>query len=275
MRADGGSRLSLSRRRVRVRELALCGAIAVTSACGARRVELPTGGGTPMPEAPAAYETAVKECRGVRTLRATLGISGKAGATSLRGSVDGGFEAPDKIRLEGRHPLGRPVFILVAAAAQATLYLPRDDRVLRNVAAADIVEALVGLPVGPAELRALISGCGFGVAEAAGGRSYADGWVAVDTVGSVTYLRQQEGRWRIAAASKPPLSIMYEGFVGGRATTVRLRSSGKPPANLTVRLSDVNINVPLEPEVFAVDVPADAGPLTLDQLRRAGPLGGQ
>jgi hypothetical protein len=275
MRAVGECRLNLSRRRVRLGRLALCGAIVVTSACAARRVDLPTGSGTPMPEAAAAYETAVKECRGGRTLRATLGLSGKTGSTSLRGTVDGGFEAPDKIRLEGRHPLGRPVFILVAAGGQATLFLPRDNRVLRNVAAADIVEALVGLPLDPAELRALISGCGFGVAEPAGGRSYADGWVAVDAAGSVTYLREQQGRWRIAAASRPPLSILYEDFVGGRAATVRLQSSGRPAANLTVRLSDVNINVPLEPEVFAVDVPAGAGPLTLDELRRAGPLGDQ
>jgi hypothetical protein len=36
----------------------------------------------------------------------------------------------------------------------------------------------------------------------------------------------------------------------------------------------VNINVPLEPEVFAVDVPAGAEPLTIEELRRAGPLGG-
>jgi hypothetical protein len=40
-------------------------------------------------------------------------------------------------------------------------------------------------------------------------------------------------------------------------------------------LSDVNINVPMEAAVFAVDVPAAAQPLTLEELRRAGPLGGQ
>ena len=247
----------------------------IVSACAPHRLELPSGTGTPMPNAAAAYETAVKDCRGVRTLRATLGLSGKAGSTSLRGNVDGGFEAPDKIRLEGRHPLGRPVFILVAAGTQATLYLPRDNRVLRDVAAADIVEALVGLPLGAADLRAVVSGCGFGVAAPTSGRSYAGGWAAADTGGSVTYLRQQDGRWRVAAAAKPPLSLLYESFLGGRASTVRVQSTGKPAANLTVRLSDVNINVPLEPEVFAVDVPAGAGPLTLEELRRSGPLGDQ
>jgi outer membrane lipoprotein-sorting protein len=55
---------------------------------------------------------------------------------------------------------------------------------------------------------------------------------------------------------------------------LRLQASGTPAADVTVRLSDVNINVPLEPEVFAVDVPAGAEPLTIEELRRAGPLGG-
>ena len=55
---------------------------------------------------------------------------------------------------------------------------------------------------------------------------------------------------------------------------LRLLASGTPAADVTVRLSDVNINLPLDPEVFAVDVPAGAEPLTIEELRRAGPLGG-
>jgi outer membrane lipoprotein-sorting protein len=44
-------------------------------------------------------------------------------------------------------------------------------------------------------------------------------------------------------------------------------------ADLTMKLSDVNINVPLEADVFKIDIPPGADPLTLDELRRAGPLG--
>jgi hypothetical protein len=42
---------------------------------------------------------------------------------------------------------------------------------------------------------------------------------------------------------------------------------------LTVKLSETELNVPLGPEVFQLDVPREADPLTLDELRRAGPLG--
>ena len=248
---------------------------AVLPACAPKRIELPTGTGSPFAEAARAYEEAVKECRGVRTMQATLGLSGRAGTTTLRGTVDAGFEAPDRIRLEGRHPLGRPVFILAAGGGRSTLYMPRDDRVLRDVPPESIVEALVGVSLAPGELRSLVSGCGFGVAEPAGGREYSGGYVAVDTGGPTTYLRREQNVWRVAAATRPPLTVLYSGFVNGRPATLRVVSSGTPRADLTVRLSDVNLNVPMDAAVFAVDVPAAAQPLTLDELRRAGPLGGE
>jgi hypothetical protein len=189
--------------------------------------------------------------------------------------VDAGFEAPERVRLEGRHPFGRPVFILVAAASQATLYLPRDNRVLRGASAAEIVEALIGLPLGGADLRMLISGCGFEMAAPSEGREYPSGWVAVETGGSTTYLRQVNGQWRIVAASRSPLIVHYADFTAARASTVRLQASGGSGADVTARISDLALNVPLGPDAFKVDVPAAAEPLTLEELRRAGPLGGQ
>ena len=255
--------------------LACCAFTAVLPGCAGKRVSLPTGPGTPFSGAGSAYEQAVNECRSVRTIRATLGLSGRAGSTSLRGTVDAGFEAPDKIRLEGRHPLGRPVFILVSPGPRTTLFMPRENRVLQNATATDIVEALVGLKLAPHDLRTLLSGCGFEVGEPADGRQYGDGLVAMNVGGTTTYLRQEQGRWRVAGATRSPLTVVYSDFASGRPATLRLQATATPAADVTVRLSDVNLNVPLEPEVFAVDVPAGAQPLTLDELRRAGPLGGE
>jgi outer membrane lipoprotein-sorting protein len=254
--------------------LACCASAGALSACGVKRVTLPTGPGTPFSDAGSAYEEAVKACRSVRTIRATLGLSGRAGSTTLRGNVDAGFEAPEKIRLEGRHPLGRPVFILASPGSQTTLYMPRENRVMQNASATDIIEALVGLKLAPHDLRTLVSGCGFEVGQPSDGRQYGDGLVAVSLGEATTYLRQQQGRWQVAGSLRPPLSVLYSDFVSGRPSMLRLQASGTPAADVTVRLSDVNINVPLEPEVFAVDVPAGAEPLTIEELRRAGPLGG-
>lgn len=251
-----------------------CLAAILASGCAARGIDLPSGPGTPFADGAAAYEAAVRACRQARTLEVTLGLSGRAGSTRLRGSLDAGFEAPDKVRLEMRAPIGRPVFILAAPGPETTLYLPRDNRVLRGARASEVVDALIGLPLDGAELRSIVSGCGFGVGEPAGGRSFANDWVVVNTGPAQTYLRRITGEWRLVAATRSGLTVTYDGFAGGRASQFRLRAPASG-ADVTARLADVNINVTLQPAVFQLDVPAGADPLTLDELRRAGPLGQQ
>jgi outer membrane lipoprotein-sorting protein len=250
----------------------------LAAGCAAKRFEPPTGAGTPFPGYAAALDEARESCRGVKTMRATLSLSGRTGATKLRGRVDAGLSAPGEIRLEGRAPFGRPVFILVARdASNATLWLPRDNRVLRGASPAAIVDALTGVGLGPDELRFALAGCGFGGGPPSGGRMF-DGWVAVSTKdGPTHYLKRSDTRWRLAASTHLPLTIEYSDFMSSRPQAVRMWRAGPNadtlPADITVRLSDVELNVTLEPEVFRLDVPADADPLTLDELRRAGPLG--
>ena len=255
----------------------------LASACGAARwVTLPSGSGAPFPEFAEAYGAATAECRIVTTMTVRLGVSGRAGTTRLRGRIDAGLAAPAQIRLEGFPPLNfgaKPFFIMVARGHEATLLLPRDARVLRGSPPAAIVEALAGVPLGPAELRGVLTGCGLISSEASAGRLYPNGWAAIDVAGGTTvFLRQIEGQWRVAAARRAALTIHYADFTSGRAATVRVwtgpADGSAGAADLTLKMSDVELNVPLESAVFDLDVPRDAIPLTLDELRRAGPLGG-
>jgi hypothetical protein len=69
--------------------------------------------------------------------------------------------------------------------------------------------------------------------------------------------------------------VTYADYAAGRPSTIRLRAeSQNANADLTLRLSDVEIDTTLHPKTFQVDLPARPVPLTLDELRRAGPLGG-
>ena len=251
-------------------------ALAIT-ACAPRRISLPSGAGTPFPGFDSGYRQATADCAGVQSLSAALALSGRAGRTKLRGRIDAGFAAPSDIRLEGVAPFGKPVFVLVSSAAATTLVLPRDKRVLRGTAPAEIVEALAGVPLGPAELRGVVAGCGLASAPPTAGRTYDDGWAAVDAGDTTTYMRQIEGRWRVVAATRGAITIDYADFAGGRASTVHVRTTPVPGgigSDLTLRISQLEINVPLGRTVFEYDVPSDWAPLTLDELRRAGPLGG-
>jgi outer membrane lipoprotein-sorting protein len=251
-------------------------ACCLAAACARKRPALPSGPGTPFPEFASAYAEATDQCRGVNTLSAAIGLTGRAGKTKLRGRIDAGFAAPADMRLEGVHPFGKPVFILVARGDDATLLLPRDGRVLRGARPGAIVEALTGVALGPAELRAVIAGCGFGPDVPTGGRAYEKKWAALDAGDTTVYLRQLAGRWRVAAAARGTLSVAYENYISGRPETVRMRmmpERANVAADLTLRLSQVDTNVPMDRKVFEVDIPDNAVPLTIEELRRAGPLG--
>ncbi len=254
--------------------------LSCAAACGAPRVSLPTGGGTPFPAFGDAYAQATAECQTIKTLTASLSLSGRAGKTKIAARIDAGFTEPDRLRLEGFpriHFGGRPFFVLVSRGGAATLVLVRDGRVLRGAPPAAIVEALAGVALEPAELRAVVAGCGLGSTAPATGESFPKGWAAGTAGGTQIFLRQIDARWRVAAVRRGSLTIEYADHGGGRAATVRLRTapaSGGSPADLVLRLSQVEINVPLGDAVFEAQVPPDATPMTLEELRRAGPLGG-
>jgi hypothetical protein len=44
---------------------------------------------------------------------------------------------------------------------------------------------------------------------------------------------------------------------------------------MTATMSQIEVNVDVDPAAFTVDVPPNAGPLSLEELRAAGPLGEQ
>jgi outer membrane biogenesis lipoprotein LolB len=246
------------------------------SACAAKPPLLPTGSGAPFPDFAAAYQQATQSCRAIRTLTASIAMSGKAGTTKLRGGIDAGFEAPARARLEGRAPFGKPVFFLVADRGRGTLVLPREDRVLQDAAPDQIVEALAGVRLGPDALRTAISGCGLAAGEPSAGAAFANGWSAVSFANGTTYVRQIAGAWQVVASTSGPVTVTYADYDAGRPSTVRLRagSQGRPSADLTLRLSDVSLNTTLDPKTFEVELPERAVPLTLEELRRAGPRGG-
>ena len=238
-------------------------------------IALPAGDGAPFPAFKSAFDEATTACQAVKTIRASMGMSGRAGSTKLRGRIDAGFAAPDRARLEGLHPVfGRPVFVLVADGGKGTLVLTREDRVLRDAPPDQIVEALAGVPLGAAVLRTAISGCGFGGAPGEG-RAFSNGWIAAPVDDGTIYLRRGASGHEVAAAARGPVTIAYADYAAGRPSTIRIMASnaGRPTADLTLRLSDVDINATLDARTFQIEVPERAIPLTLEELRRAGPLG--
>jgi hypothetical protein len=205
-----------------------------------------------------------------------MSLSGRVGRARMRGQVEVGLAAPGMARLEAAGPFGsRPVFVFVARGDSATLVLPRDRRVLEAARPEAVVEALAGVPLGPDELRSALAGCGLESGVVANGRTFEPDWLAVDAGSATQWLRRVDRVWRLVASASGPLDIRYAEFASNRPTVIRIRRRGDTSidADLSIRLSQVDLNVQLEPTAFEVEIPPDAQPITLDELRQAGPLG--
>jgi hypothetical protein len=251
--------------------------IASVAACAGRTVPLPSGDGAPLPDYAGAWRQAARQCGEPDTFSAELSLSGRAGRQRLRGHLLIGLASPGRIRLEGAAPFGPPIFVLVADGADTTLLLPRDNRVLRGSPPSDILAALVGLDLGPSDLLAILSGCIVPNASAEGGRLYDSGWARIDFAGGASAYLRREGKagWRARAGSRPGVGIEYEMGEDAEPAAVRLRTdpSRGPVSDIRIALSQVAIGQAFGAGVFSVRVPADASPISLAELREAGPLG--
>jgi len=250
--------------------------VVVLAGCSPPRLKLPEGPGLSFPDYAALFETVVSKCRGVNSLDMVIRLSGRGGGTRLRGRVLAGMASPGLVRLEGVAPFGSPFFFLVGSPDTATLWLTREGRVARDVPVADLVAALTGVAWDADDLRAVLTGCVMPDPHPIQGRQYGD-WVAVDLAAEVVaFLRPIDGVPRLVAATRHQFTIEYAEFRLGFPRRVRVVSSemtrGQPTTDFTARLSNLNLNVDLGPEVFSLSVPNDVVPVTLDQLRGAGPL---
>jgi hypothetical protein len=242
-------------------------------ACGPRRVELPTDSGSPFPDFAKAHEQVSASCRGARTLTAVLSLRGRAGSQRLSGRVIAGFERPASMRLEGLAPIGQPVFHLAAQGGSGVLLLPRDSRVLRGQPAEAILDALIGVNLAPADLQAILTGCVVPNPMASGGRLHANGWASIDLQGSARLYLRRTSQWELRAAQRDGWQLEYTMGQSRFPESVRLTSdSQKVPVDLTTGITQLEANVDLDAAAFRVDVPPDAKPLTLDELRQSGPL---
>ena len=263
----------------------LCVLALGAAACAtAATIHLPEGPWAPDPMAAEAFQSAAAGCQGVRTLTAEIAVRGKAGRTRIRGRVLAGFERGGSLRLEAPAPFGAPIFILVSRANRATLFLPRDRRVLREVPVEDVLGAITGLPRSSDDVLALVSGClSAGIALAGPGEGSPGGWMKVALAGGITaFLARDGAAWRITAGRREAgsggaaWSVSYSGFASGfpGAVTIRQEPAGGSPVAtaLTFNVSQLEANVPIDARAFDVVVPADARPLTLEELRESGPL---
>ena len=251
---------------------------ACAASCGAPLMKLPAGPGGAATDAADALAQATAVCRGIRTLSAEVTASGKGGGQRFRAKLLVGVAAPASARIEAVAPFGAPIFILAANDDDTTLLLPRDERVLQHGKSADVLDAVAGVPLSAGDLHAVLTGCGPAVANPEGRELGADWRLISDPAGDALYLHRAGATqpWQLAAVVRPAWRVEYHDPLNGlpramRITSVPGSAGSAASFDLRLALSQVETNVPLGPEVFRVDIPRTAQPITLDELRHARP----
>jgi hypothetical protein len=266
-----------------MRSLGLAAATALMCAsCAPALMKLPSGAGTPSPD-PDPFNQATAACRATSTFTAEIGLAGSVAGRGLRGRLLAGMAAPGSARLEAIAPFGQPVFIFVARNDEATLLLPRDDRVLEHGRPEAVLEAIAAVPLDAPALREALTGCANGLEPGTARELGADWRVLTDTARDVYLHRESPGSpWRLVAAihrqpGRPTWRAEYRDFQNGPSQSlprsIRLKTVDAARFDLRLTLSQVEINTPLGSEVFEVRVPSSARPITLEELRSSGPLG--
>ena len=156
-----------------------------------------------------------RRARASGRLQAELGLSGRAAGQRMRGRVLAGL-VPGALRLEGVAPFGAPVFILVADGERGTLLLSRDRRVVRDAAPEEILNALVGIRLGPDDLRAMLERLreGGGRTRSRLARTAPTGSRSISRRAERSICGASADAWRIVAGRYGGLEIDYPAFAG-------------------------------------------------------------
>jgi outer membrane lipoprotein-sorting protein len=254
-------------------------AVALAAAgCGTPLVKLPAGPGAPAPDAAEALSQATATCAQVSTISAEMAVSGSVAGRRLRGRLLVGLSSPASAYLEAPAPFGAPIFVFAATGGEATLLLPRDRRVLRHGDPAGVLEAITGVPLGPDQLRTVLTGCAASPEPTALARAQSLGadWRVIPAEPELYLRRERAGApWRLVASINRGASgwrADYADFQANVPRGVRLTSLDARRFDLRLALSQVEMNVPLDASVFEVAIPPGTQPLTIEELRDAGPL---
>ena len=259
--------------RLRVaRSYAFLSYLVLAPACASHVFTPPTGPGEPFPEAATAWSEATHACRQASTYAATIRVHGHVGQESLGATIIGLVTAADQISLSAPVMFGSPAFVLGGTLDTATLWLPRNKRVV-TARADDIVEALTGLRLSPNALLAMLSGC-VATADTVTASALYGPLGAITTDGGRAFLERQDGRWRITRGITNGLIIEYSDLRGDwpRAVRVSSETARTPVVSLSMTMEQIDVNLPHSAKDFVVKPSPDAEPMSLEDLRAAGPL---
>ena len=241
----------------------------LAAGCG-HKIFVPPAGPGVATDASAAWTAATASCRSAEHYSAALKVSGRAGSQRIwRLAIDTAV-TPTQIYM-GATFSGQPVFVLAGSEKDATLWLRREQRVVK-APAGDIIEAILGLKMPPDRLLALLTGCATRNLEVTAATSH-NAIVAVQTADTRVFLERQGTVWRTRGAEADGYRVEFLWKTAALPDKVWIESTPgrEPAAKLDVSVTDPSTSDPIPATVFTAPAgAASAEPMTLDELRSAG-----
>lgn len=233
-------------------------------------IVLPPGEGTPLTDITEASSAARASCDAPAALTADLRVSGRIDGERVRGTLQVGVSA-DSLRLEGLAPFGAPVFVVAARPGTAVLLLPREQAVARGASADALLDAVVGVALTPADLRAIVSGCGLADWTPVRGVTFGAEWTRLeDADGRRLWLQTTAGAApRVVSAEDPRWRIDYTRSGPGWPTAIRLRGRDDRGTDAVFAVDAPERLEQLPAEALTLDVPPGTREVTLADLRRS------
>jgi hypothetical protein len=227
-----------------------------------------------------------QECGDVLALTTQIVVRGSVHGHRVRFRLRAATAFPALARLEVVASPRPPLFTFTARGDDATLLVPRDNRVAQHERASAVLDAVAGLPLNGVDLEGLLTGCPR-ISGTYRAFQFGDTWLKF-FVGEddEVYLQRNDpgGPWHLmvmirrVSGQSLRWRAEFRDRRDGVPRTIRLTSldwNGQSSDAFDIRLSlrRLEINPLLGPEEFAVPVPRSAQPITLDELRRSDPLG--
>jgi hypothetical protein len=233
----------------------------------------PSGPGAAVPDGAGRWAAVVDACRNVRTYRARLGLSGTVANRHIPGFASAvlglAVTSAGEIGLEARVS-GQLVFTMAGTAEHARLFLVDDQRVVDAPADA-MVDALIGVPIGPARLLAVLAGC-VSTSDTMNEAARYGNVLRVVSGDTTVFLEDRNGGWTVRAGDAPGLQVDYQAIDNGQPRRLAIRSApgAEPRVSIVLHVDDAEINRPLPASVFTVRVPDTATPMSIEELRASG-----
>jgi hypothetical protein len=200
----------------------------------------------------------------IKRYQAVLKIRGKGPEGRFSATQILIFERPDRVRVELLGAFGSTRWIAVISGGEVLVFFPSRREYLRESRIEQVVEALLGVALGPEEVISALAGVGLPLGGSCAVRAVReDGATRIELGEGAIELDEAQIRW----AEGDDYRVVYP---------TRWKSRGRPVPDrvdiqsselqASIKVEDLGVNVPFHSKAFILDVPGDAQRLELQEI---------